>query len=342
MWSNFHILVGNKHDENSEKKDSSSDADSVLVSATTRIVPDLNPTHSPKQLEAACYLDTMRQKVNRHILRSGAQRKEAPAPQERLPNTENGRLIEIARNSRIRLEVEAWKAEAQKNADAFVKESEEIKDERERRFSSLRHNLKDGEAPKVSGGREFFGVARWTDEETIATREERLFSWRIVAGKEPAKRVSPTRRRFAPNRHVHRSELDEISRRYPHLGEVNSNFPELGEVTRSTADTLRRISKVSISSKILEKALKKATCNIPDSIKILGTLIDAPLPGEEDWLDDSANSIEVDATGIEDAGGEDSDVNGEHLDELENRYVKWEPAEERWAKARRRHIRTAN
>jgi hypothetical protein len=39
-----------------------------------------------------------------------------------------------------------------------------------------------------------------------------------------------------------------------------------------------------------------------------------------------------------DAGGEDSDINGEHIDELENKYVKWDPAEERWAKARRRHI----
>jgi hypothetical protein len=238
--SNFHILVGNKQDGNSEKKDSSSDADNGPVSATARIVPDLNPTPSPKQLEAARHLDIMRQKVNRHILRSGARRKEAPAPQERLPNTEKGRLIEIARNSRIRLEVEAWKAEAQKNADAFIKESEEIRDERKGRVSSLRHNLKDGEAPSVCGGRDFFGVARWTDEETMAPREGSLFSWRIVAGEEPAKRVSLTRRRFAPNRHVHRSELDEISGRYPHLGEVNSNFPELGEVSSSTADTLRR------------------------------------------------------------------------------------------------------
>jgi hypothetical protein len=42
---------------------------------------------------------------------------------------------------------------------------------------------------------------------------------------------------------------------------------------------------------------------------------------------------------VADAGGEDSDVNGEHLDELENKYVKWDLAEERWGKARRRHIR---
>jgi hypothetical protein len=45
----------------------------------------------------------------------------------------------------------------------------------------------------------------------------------------------------------------------------------------------------------------------------------------------SASALAADKpmANVADAGGEDSDVNGEHLDGLENKHVKWDPAEER-------------